>query len=206
LAASRWAVDEAHTPAVTERRASGDEAGRAQGPAAAVPTPNLSWIMPDLAVGGSFPADWAAHLAQNLGIRAVVDLRDDTPADETALREHGLTFLGLPTPDLRAVSQPMLRDGVSFANHHLDRGERVLVHCEHGIGRSATLALCVLVSRGLAPLEALELAKSRRSLVSPSPAQYEAWAEWLHAWKAAHAPDWEVPSFDAFRTIAYRHL
>jgi hypothetical protein len=56
------------------------------------------------------------------------------------------------------------------------------------------------------PLEALELAKSRRSLVSPSPPQYEAWAEWLRAYKAEHDAPWDVPDFDAFRTIAYRHL
>jgi protein-tyrosine phosphatase len=100
----------------------------------------------------------------------------------------------------------MLHDGVAFVNARLDREERVLVHCEHGIGRSATLALCVLVSRGLAPLEALELAKTRRSLVSPSPAQYEAWIAWLEGWKAASGAPWELPGFDAFCAIAYRHL
>jgi protein-tyrosine phosphatase len=104
------------------------------------------------------------------------------------------------------VSQPKLRDGVAFVNRHIDRGESVLIHCEHGIGRSATLALCVLVSRGLEPLQALELAKTLRSLVSPSPAQYEAWAAWLRAWKANRAVVWEVPHFDAFAAIAYRHL
>jgi len=100
----------------------------------------------------------------------------------------------------------MLRDGVAFAAEHLDRGERVLIHCEHGIGRSATLALCVLVSQGMTPLDALELAKSRRSLVSPSPAQYEAWAQWLADWKVARQVDWDIPHFDAFKAIAYRHL
>jgi protein-tyrosine phosphatase len=169
-------------------------------------TPNLSWITPELAVGGSFPTERAEHLAQALDVRAVVDLRQEYCNDEAVLRRHGLTLLRLPTPDLCAVSQPMLRDGVAFTNRHLDRGERVLVHCEHGIGRSATLALCVLVSRGHAPLAALELAKSRRSLVSPSPAQYEAWTEWLQGWKAAQGADWDLPSFDAFKAIAYRHL
>lgn len=183
-----------------------DDRGYSQEPVAAVWEPNLSWIMPELALGGSFPAERASHLAQALGIRAVVDLRLEACADEAVLKRHGLTLLRLPTPDLCAVSQPMLRDGVAFANRHLDCGERVLVHCEHGIGRSATLALCVLVSRGMTPLEALELAKSRRSLVSPSPAQYEAWAQWLTDWKAAHRADWDIPHFDAFKTIAYRHL
>jgi protein-tyrosine phosphatase len=76
----------------------------------------------------------------------------------------------------------------------------VLIHCQHGIGRSALLALCVLVDCGHEPLAALELAKSRRAKVSPSPAQYEAWATWLRGREIA------PPSFDAFAAIAYRHL
>jgi protein-tyrosine phosphatase len=169
-------------------------------------TPNLSWITDGLAVGGSFPAERAEHLARALGIRAVVDLRDEARPDEALLASRGLALLHLPTLDHHAVSAPALREGVAFVNGWLDRGGRVLVHCEHGIGRSATLALCVLVSRGLAPLEALELAKSRRELVSPSPAQYEAWAAWLRDRRAAPGNGWEVPHFDAFKAIAYRHL
>ena len=189
----------------------GGHVGKAEGrgpqrSAALAWEPNLSWITADLAVGGSFPTERADHLAQALGIRAVVDLRTEACDDEAVLFQHGLTFLRLPTEDNCAVSQPMLRDGVAFASRHLDRGERVLIHCEHGIGRSATLALCVLVSREMEPLAALELAKSRRSLVSPSPAQYEAWAKWLRDWKGAHQADWDIPPFDAFKAIAYRHL
>ncbi len=164
-------------------------------------TPNLSWIAERLAVGGSFPAEGAEHLARGLGIRAVVDLRAEARNDEVLLARHGLVLLHLPTVDHHAVSAPALREGVAFANGWLDRGERVLIHCEHGIGRSATLALCVLVSRGMAPLDALELAKSRRGLVSPSPAQYEAWAAWLRRHELPPAPP-----FDVFAGIAYRHL
>jgi hypothetical protein len=168
--------------------------------------PNLSWMTETLAVGGSFPAERTGHLAAELRIRGVVDLRVEACDEEAMLHAQGIAFLRLPTEDHGAVSQPMLREGVAFANRHLDRDERVLVHCEHGIGRSATLALCVLVSRGLAPLEALEQAKGRRALVSPSPAQYEAWVIWLGSWNEANGTAWELPSFDAFKAIAYRHL
>ena len=168
--------------------------------------PNLSWITPELAVGGSFSSRQAEHLAGPLGVKAVVDLRDESRDDEDLLVRHGITFLHLPTPDNCAVSLPMLDDGVAFAALHLDRGERVLIHCEHGIGRSATLALCVLVERGMEPLEALELAKTKRALVSPSPPQYECWASWLAEFGAGRRVGWEIPSFDAFAAIAYRHL
>jgi protein-tyrosine phosphatase len=168
--------------------------------------PNLSWITHDLAIGGSFPSRRAEGLARSLGIRAVVDLRAESRHEEALLRRSGIELLYLPTEDHCAISQAMLREGVAFVNARLEREERVLVHCEHGIGRSATLALCVLVSRGLPPVPALELAKTRRSLVSPSPAQYEAWITWLEGWKAASGAPWELPSFDAFCAIAYRHL
>ncbi len=168
--------------------------------------PNLSWITGSLAVGGRFPSAGAEHLAAALEIRAVVDLRGEDRDDESLLIRHGITFLHLPTPDHGALSAGMLEDGVGFVGRHLDGGDRVLIHCEHGIGRSPTLALCVLVERGMEPLEALELAKCRRSLVSPSPAQYECWARWLAHFARVNHAGWEVPSFEAFKTIAYRHL
>lgn len=168
--------------------------------------PNLTFVTDALAVGGSFPADEAERLARDLGIRAVIDLRAEDCDDEATLRAHGLTFLHLPTLDRHAVAPKMLADGVAFATRHLDRGESVLVHCEHGIGRSALLALCILVSRGLAPLNALVLAKDKRWLVSPSPAQYEAWVGWLTEYRKRHRPAWTIPDFEAFAAIAYRHL
>jgi predicted protein tyrosine phosphatase len=141
--------------------------------------PNLDWITPELAIGGSFPAERAEHLARELGIGAVVDLRAEDCDDEAVLARHGLRFLHLPTIDHHAVAPEMLDEGVAFCAGQLRAGRRVLIHCEHGIGRSALLALCVLVDRGMDPLEALELAKSRRALVSPNPPQYEAWQIWL---------------------------
>jgi protein-tyrosine phosphatase len=170
------------------------------------PPINLSWITDHLAVGGSFRADTAETLARELRIEAVVDLRLEACDDIALLRHHGVEFLHLPTEDHCAVAQTMLTEGVAFATRHLAAGERVLIHCEHGIGRSATLALCVLVACGYEPLEALSLAKQRRSLVSPSPAQYEAWAAWLGRLRRESGVAWEIPSFDAFAAIAYSHL
>ena len=168
--------------------------------------PNLSWITDHLAIGGSFPAARAGDLAQWSNIRGIVDLRVEACDDREEVERHGMSFLHLPTADHCAVTPAMLDEGVAFVNRHLDRGERVLVHCEHGIGRSATLGIAALVSRGHAPLKALELAKAGRALVSPSPAQYEAWAAWLAGWKARHAAVWDIPDFDTFKAIAYRHL
>lgn len=169
-------------------------------------TPNFHWVTPELAVGGSFAAAHVPHLAHLHRIAAVVDLRGEDKDDEEELRRHGIALLHLPTPDMCGVRALDLDAGVAFANHHLDAGQRVLVHCEHGIGRSATLALCVMVERGWHPLDALLRMKDERALVSPSSAQFACWEAWLDCHRRVRKVDWETPTFSQFAVVAYRHL
>jgi len=162
--------------------------------------PNFHWLTEHLALGGCFPMDRATHLAERHGISAVVDLRQEACDDEEQLRAAGIDLLHLPTPDLEPASHEHLERGVKFVRERLKRGNKVLIHCQHGIGRSALLALCVLVDDGWEPLDALGHAKNRRWVVSPSQSQYEGWAAWLRARGAA------VPDYHSFGCIAYRHL
>lgn len=163
---------------------------------------DFDWVADDLAVGGAVHAGLARTLAREHGVGAVIDLRAEARARAAAFARCGVTFLHLPTPDMAGVTQPMLDDGVAFARAAAAGGRRVLVHCQQGIGRSATLALCVLAERGVGPLEALTQIKAARECVSPSPAQFEAWMRWLER----RAPQMARPSFHEFGCIAYRHL
>jgi protein-tyrosine phosphatase len=167
---------------------------------------DLSWITDTLAIGGSFPASEISRLIADHRIAAVVDLRSEACDDQALLAHHGIAFLHVPTIDFAPISADGLARGLAFVAEHLAAERRVLVHCACGIGRSALLALCVLVELGHAPLDALELAKRRRACLSPSPQQYEAWASWLAERRSAHGAVWSVPSFDEFKAIAYRHL
>ena len=162
--------------------------------------PDFQWLTERLAVGGCFPIERAEELAKTHGIKAVIDLREEDRDDEERLRAAGIHFLHLPTPDLQPASTQMLDRGVEFARQHIRGGDKVLIHCQHGIGRSALLALCVLVDQGCEPLDALMLAKDARELVSPSFEQYRGWAEWLRSHGKA------APDYHTFGCIAYRHL
>jgi hypothetical protein len=162
--------------------------------------PNFSWVTGDLAIGGSYLPEEAGSLADVHGFGAVVDLRSEACDDCETLARLGITFMHLPTEDLQAVSRDDLDQGVVFARRCADGGVKLLIHCEHGIGRSALLALCVLVDRGMAPIEALRTLKDAREKVSPSPPQFQAWAQWLD--QRRHAP----VDFEAFCSIAYRSL
>jgi LmbE family N-acetylglucosaminyl deacetylase len=138
---------------------------------------DLSWVTPKLAVGGQVAPE-APPLLEELGVRAVVDLRVEGRDDEDALGRHGIRFLHLPTEDARPVAGAHLDAGVAWVGAALDRGERVLIHCTYGIGRSALLACCVLVRRGLDPRQALSLVRRARVQIAPNPSQLRAFAVW----------------------------
>jgi hypothetical protein len=162
---------------------------------------NLSWIDEALAVGGRFPMDAAAHLAERLGITRVVDLREECCDDAEVLRKHGILLLELPTRDMCGVAEEMLDQGVRWVGEQLDGGRRVYIHCEHGIGRSVLLALCVLAARGRDPLEAMELVKQARWQASPSREQLERFREFVRR-RTQH----DVPTLEALCAVAWRHL
>jgi len=164
--------------------------------------PNLDWLTEDLAVGGSFPAGRAARLEREHGVGAVIDVRVETCDDAAELAARGQRFLHLPTQDQCGVSQRMLDLGVAFAREARAERRRLLVHCEHGIGRSAIVAFCILADRGLAPMDALILTKDAREKVSPSEAQFRAWTTWLRR----SIPGAAIPSYHEFGCVAYRHL
>jgi predicted protein tyrosine phosphatase len=163
--------------------------------------PDLSWVAPELAVGGRVETHWVSVLAREHGIRRVVDLRGEERPDPEHFRAHGVEFLHLPTPDHHRPTPEKLRVGVEWVREGLARGDRVLVHCEHGIGRSVLLACCVLVSRGDTPLAALERVKRVRERASPSPVQLHALLDWAACTGSPPAENWH----DLAR-LAYRHL
>ena len=167
---------------------------------------DLSFITPTLACGARFPIDRALQLADELSIRRVVDLRREEKDDEAALTRYGLRLLHLPTEDRCAVSERSLDEGVAWVVEGLHRGERVYVHCQHGVGRSALLTLCVLAHEGHAPLASLELCKDARAAISPSPAQLEALLRYLARPEIRREAWGELPSFDELAAVAYRHL
>jgi protein tyrosine phosphatase (PTP) superfamily phosphohydrolase (DUF442 family) len=135
-----------------------------------IPLPDrldLSWIDPTLAVGGRVrPGD--IHKLQRVGITAVVDVRAEHRDDEASLQQHQISLLYLPTPDTYPLSLDDLRAGASWINRQRKAGGRVLVHCEHGVGRSVLLAAAALVCEGYSAHDAFSLIEDKRWQASPN--------------------------------------
>lgn len=128
---------------------------------------NLSWITPQLAVGGRVHPDDVAHLAKT-GVRAVVDTRSEMCDDQEALANEGIDLLYLPTPDTYPLSVEQLCQGAGWVNREIAEGKNVLIHCEHGVGRSVLLTAAALVAGGMSAHDAMNLIKRKRWQAAPN--------------------------------------
>ncbi|MBI4493162.1 MAG: dual specificity protein phosphatase family protein [Chloroflexi bacterium] len=134
---------------------------------------NLSWISGSLAVGGAFTRGDVPRLAA-AEIGAVVDVRAEAADDPQVLARYGIEWLHLPAPDHDSLTREQLAEGVEWVLARMEAGKKVLVHCQHGVGRSALLASAVLVSLGYTAPTAIEILRSKRWQAAPNDRQLEA--------------------------------
>lgn len=148
-----------------------------------IPLPDrmdLSWVDPTLAVGGRVrPAD--IPKLKRVGVTRVVDVRSEHRDDEEALNQYGIELLYLPTPDTYPLSLDDLRSGAEWINEQRAHGERVLVHCEHGVGRSVLLVAAALVLEGCSAREAFEQIEDFRWQAAPNRRQVARLVEFEHS-------------------------
>lgn len=82
-------------------------------------------------------------------------------------RHEGGIAVWFPIHDLNA---PPLDRAVAFLDDALGRlrgGEHLLMHCAAGIGRTGTLAACILVELGMEVDDALALVRTSRPMAGP---------------------------------------
>lgn len=133
---------------------------------------NMSWVTTHLAVGGRVLPRDIPRLAKS-GVTAVVDTRAEHQDDEETLSANGIQLLYLPTRDTYPLTVAQLARGADWINGQIDKGQRVLVHCEHGVGRSVLLTAAALVEQGMSAHEAMALVQRRRWQAAPNHRQIQ---------------------------------
>lgn len=79
------------------------------------------------------------------------------------VRRAGMESLWLPIPDMGApASVEQARTLVERILERMERRGTVVLHCLGGLGRSGTVAACVLAARGREPGEALRMVRRAR--------------------------------------------
>jgi protein-tyrosine phosphatase len=164
---------------------------------------DLDWVALNLVLGGRLIESGLPALARVHGISHVVDLRAEEHDDAAVLGQHGIAFLHLPTPDRFPPNLEQLQTGAAWVDAAQREGGRVAIHCEHGIGRSALLAACVLVRQGAAPVEALTTLRTHRPCVGPSQAQLRMLLAFTWEWHRCRGTACPATDLEALLRVAY---
>lgn len=103
---------------------------------------------------------------QACGITAVLNVSASCPNHFEGL----FRYKSIPVEDNQMVEiSAWFQEAISFIDSVKNSGGRVLVHCQAGISRSATICLAYLIqSRRVRLDEAFDFVKQRRGVISPN--------------------------------------
>lgn len=132
--------------------------------------PGALWLCGKHAIGPDHEraiAETGAH-ATVVSLVEEYELIDRYPAYVAWLREHrGRRAVWWPVPDLHAPTLDATVELVDDLVARLRAGESLLMHCAAGIGRTGTMAVCVLVAFGTTLDGALRTVGEARPMAGP---------------------------------------
>lgn len=124
---------------------------------------------------GRFSAPLISHIEENLYVGGCIDgvrLDDDWQTVVSLYRwERYALGPGTERAEVEMYDagevpdETQLHELADAVNSALDRGGKVLVHCQAGLNRSNLVTALALVKRGRTPADAIALLRERRSLV-----------------------------------------
>jgi protein-tyrosine phosphatase len=125
------------------------------------------WITEQVAIAGAAISSksWA-QFVEDMQITAVVNLRSEY--QDEFVRPWPVAYLWLPVIDHTDPTLQQLLLGAQFVDAAVQAGQRVLIHCKMGIGRSPTMAAAYLIWTGFSVDEAMrQIEKTRTPLYGP---------------------------------------
>jgi hypothetical protein len=106
-------------------------------------------VAPGIRVGGlPFPFDRKRVIAG--GTTAILNLCLEFPDLLGLRKDSALSYRRVPAVDGVALTDEQCRISTAWCMNELDCDRRLLIHCAKGHGRSATVAVAVLLARGFA--------------------------------------------------------
>jgi len=150
------------------------------------------WIDQPHLLGSSNPTDDDLVALRSAGFGAIVCLLDESEQspryDVASAANLGYTRRCIPVRDFQAPSPDQLDEFVTFVQS-LNSETHVLVHCQAGIGRTATMAAAYWIARGLSVADAIARIRRVRPGAVESDAQLQVLQDFAARRSATSAAD-----------------
>jgi ADP-ribosyl-[dinitrogen reductase] hydrolase len=186
---------------------------------AALPLSNCYWVLPGQLLAGEHPGGSTAAATRvrlqrllEAGVSCFLDLTqsDELPPYDADL-PPGVDYFRKPIPDHGIPPQPgHMAELLDCLREALRSGRVVYLHCRAGIGRTGTVAGCLLVERGLAGDAAVDelnrlWQQSGRAALWPQVPETPEQTEYVRRWVRPRAPRAD-PLFEPATLSAARGL
>jgi len=86
-------------------------------------------------------------------ITAILNVRGaddyDPPGRDQSAEHHGKAYKWIPAPDIEIIYPRHVKEAVAWLREQTDKGARILIHCKHGLSRSAGFLAAYMVESGI---------------------------------------------------------
>jgi len=109
---------------------------------------NFSWVNDQIAVSGAI-LDEDVYALRKEGIHAIIEVRSEACDNAELMGRVGLQFLHVAVRDCESPTREQLDEIFRFVDPLLEKGKKVLIHCQNGCGRSPLTVIAILIKRGM---------------------------------------------------------
>lgn len=131
----------------------------------------MNRVINDLWLGSQHDAD---ELLRNNPekITAILNVRGpdayDPPGRDQSHEHHGKAYKWIPAPDIGLIYPRHVNEALTWLQEQTDKGERILIHCKHGLSRSPAFLAAFMVKSGLSS----NLEEAKAAILLHRPAQF----------------------------------
>lgn len=109
----------------------------------------ITWMSSQLAVGHAPMSFMDIERIKEAGIDAIINLCGEYCDLHEIEKQSGFEVYYLPIPDECAPDLEAMEQALSWLDEAICLNKKILIHCKHGLGRTATLVSAYLLRQGL---------------------------------------------------------